>query len=160
MSFFDIILLIILFGFLLFGFWFSLLHTAGGVIGTILGVWVASKYYLLITAPIISLLPNSAGLINILIFFIIMIVASRVIGLIFYLFGRLFHFPPEAPFLNFILRLGGMLLGVVEGALILGVTLYFAKNIETTGVMVKYIATSEIAGRLINFADLLTKFLI
>ncbi len=159
MNFFDIILLIILFGFLLFGFWFSLLHTAGGVVGTILGVWLASKYYLLITAPIISLLPNSAGLVNILVFFIIMIVASRLSGLVFYLFGRLFHFPPEAPFLNFILRLGGMLLGVVEGALILGVTLYFAKNIETTSVLVKYIATSEIAGRLMNFASTLTSFI-
>lgn len=45
MSLFDIILIVIVAGFGLFGLWFGLVHTLGSLIGTVFGVYLASRYY-------------------------------------------------------------------------------------------------------------------
>ncbi|MEK7131292.1 MAG: CvpA family protein, partial [Patescibacteria group bacterium] len=45
MSIFDIALLIIISSFALFGLWFGLVHTLGSLIGTVFGVYLASRYY-------------------------------------------------------------------------------------------------------------------
>ena len=41
----DIILLIIIAGFAMFGFWFGLIHTLGSLLGTVFGAYLASRYY-------------------------------------------------------------------------------------------------------------------
>ena len=45
MSTFDIVLLVIIGGFGLFGLWFGIVHTLGSLLGTALGIFLASHYY-------------------------------------------------------------------------------------------------------------------
>ena len=42
---FDLILILIIFSFVLFGIWFGLIHAIGGLLGTLVGAVVAAKYY-------------------------------------------------------------------------------------------------------------------
>ncbi|MDD5295226.1 MAG: CvpA family protein, partial [Patescibacteria group bacterium] len=46
MSIFDIILLIILAGFVFYGLFFGLIRTLGSLAGVIIGAWLASRFYL------------------------------------------------------------------------------------------------------------------
>jgi uncharacterized membrane protein required for colicin V production len=46
MFIFDIILLIILAGFVFYGFFFGLIRAVGMLAGLLVGAWIASRYYL------------------------------------------------------------------------------------------------------------------
>ncbi len=45
MALFDLILIIILGGFVLFGLWFGFIHTLGSLLGIVVGAFVAGHYY-------------------------------------------------------------------------------------------------------------------
>ena len=45
MAIIDFVLILVIFGFVLFGFWFGLIHTLGALVGTVAGVFLASRWY-------------------------------------------------------------------------------------------------------------------
>ncbi len=126
MSFVDIILLIILGGFVLFGFWFGIIHTLGALIGTIAGAYLAGHNFAAVAGFVQSYIGGSLAVWKVIAFILIFTIVNRLVGFVFYILDKLFHLLTVIPFLKTINRLAGAILGLIEGALVIGLTLHIA----------------------------------
>lgn len=126
MTIFDLILLIILSGFTLFGFWFGLVHTLGALAGVLVGATVASRYYVFVADFVHNITGGSENAVKVLSFIVLFILINRLVGFVFYLLDEAFGIVKIIPFLSGINRLLGAVIGFIEGALIIGMSLYFA----------------------------------
>lgn len=142
MILFDLILVLILGGFILFGLWFGLIHTLGSLIGVVVGSWIASNSYIYI-ADKFSWLWGTGNFTKLIIFIIIFIIVNRLVGLGFYLIEKVFNIISIIPFLKSINRLAGGLLGLAEGVLVLGTILFVASKYDL-GVLTEQMAQSEV----------------
>jgi len=160
MTILDFILLLILFGFLWFGFWFGLIHALGGLVGAIAGAWLAGHFYGALASPIEQLFGYQGPWLRLASFLAIFIVANRLVGFGFYLFDKSFAFLIRLPFLKTIDRLAGGVLGIVEGALVIGLTLILAVNhLNMPELINNAITTSGVAFGLQAFAAVLVPLL-
>ncbi|MFA4936909.1 MAG: CvpA family protein [Patescibacteria group bacterium] len=159
MGIFDAFLLLILFGFVWFGFWFGFIHTLGALVGTIAGAFIAGRLYLPIFDLVVNWIGYDSGWIKIIIFLILFIVINRLVGFGFYILDRTFRFVSFIPFLKTINHLGGAVLGLVEGGLTLGLVLYFSGSVDLPLSITQAIANSDIAQDLIMFAGVLIPLL-
>ncbi len=159
MALIDFLLLMVLLGFVWFGFWFGLIHTLGALVGTFLGAWISSRLYL----PIYEILSNWTGYesewLKITVFIVLFIIINRLVGFGFYILDKTFRFVSFIPFLKTINRLGGAVLGLVEGAFSLGLILYFANTLNLPISFVQAIVSSDLAQNLIAFAGILIPLL-
>ncbi|MDD5043360.1 MAG: CvpA family protein [Patescibacteria group bacterium] len=153
MILFDLVLLIILGGFILFGLWFGLIHTLGALVGVIAGSWVATHYYEVV-ANQLGWLVGSSNWAKIIIFIMIFIIVTRLVGLAFYLLEKVFNIISIIPFLKTINRLAGGIFGALEGMLVLGTILYVASKYNL-GVLTEQMARSEIAPYLLLVTTIL-----
>ncbi|KKU39421.1 MAG: Colicin V production protein [Parcubacteria group bacterium GW2011_GWA2_46_39] len=155
----DYFLILILFGFVWFGFWFGFIHTLGALIGTIAGAWLAGRLYIPAYEAIGQWLSIEGDWMKFVIFVAIFFIINRLIGFAFYLLDRTFHIFTIIPFLKSINRLGGAVFGALEGALALGLVLYFAGTFNLPTSILQAIANSELAQTLILIAGFLVPLL-
>lgn len=160
MTLVDIILLIILSGFVLFGLWFGLIHTLGALVGTLAGAYVASHYF----SPIAEFLGGKFGgslpIWKIIVFIFIFTIINRLVGLLFYILEKIFKLISIIPFLKTVNRLAGAVLGFAEGVLVLGLTLHVAGVIPVSaGFISRIIEPSVVAKWLIGVARVLLPLL-
>ncbi|MFA4818548.1 MAG: CvpA family protein [Patescibacteria group bacterium] len=159
MTLLDLLLILTLFGFIWFGIWFGAIHMLGGLIGTVLGAYTAGQF----TLPITLWLANSFGLgslwIKLAVFILLFVITNRIVGFIFYLIDRIFKFVSVIPFLKTINRLAGAVFGLLEGMLVIGLTLYFASHLQLPLLFQMAIASSSVAAKLIGFAEILVPLL-
>ncbi|MFA5188859.1 MAG: CvpA family protein [Patescibacteria group bacterium] len=153
MTIFDVVLLILLGGFVMFGLWFGLIHTLGAIIGTFAGAFFAGLWF----EPLGSWLESIFGhpnLMRIFAFIFIFIILNRLIGFAFYVLNKIFNFLTIIPFLKTINRLFGGILGFFEGVLVIGLSLFiiarfplsdwFTSVLEASTVAPWFITTSKI----------------
>lgn len=160
MSFIDIILLILLGGFVLFGFWFGIIHTLGALVGTIAGAYIASHYFSLVAIFIGDKIGGNLSVLKVITFILIFTVVNRLVGLIFYLAEKVFKVLSIIPFLKTINRLAGAVLGLIEGALVIGLILHVAGVIPLTSWFVERVLDpSSIARYLLGVARVLVPLL-
>lgn len=160
MSFVDIVLIIILGGFVLFGLWFGAIHTLGALLGTVAGAFIAGHKFAVAANFIQSHIGGSLPVWKIVAFLIIFTVVNRLVGLLFYILEKIFNLLTVIPFLKTINRLAGALLGAVEGALVIGLTLHMAGVIPLASWFAeKILAPSEVARYLLGASRILLPFL-
>lgn len=143
MALIDVVLLIMLGGFILAGFWFGAIHTFGSLVGTIVGAWVAGNYY----APFAEwgrFIWRDGDVGYILAFAIILIVVNRLVGLGFYLLDRLFAIISIIPFLSSINRLLGIGFGFLEGVFTIGLVLFFIDRYPVNDWLANQLMTAEL----------------
>lgn len=156
----DFLLLLVLAGFTWFGFWFGLIHAAGGLVGTVAGAWLSGHFYDKLAAPFESLFGYQGPWLKVVAFLGLFILVNRLVGFAFYLLDKTFSFLIRMPFLKTIDRLAGAVLGLVEGALVIGLTLYLVGQYLQFPVVVEdAIATSRVAFGLTAFASILIPLL-
>ena len=155
----DYFLILILFGFVWFGFWFGFIHTLGALIGTVVGAWLAGRLYLPVNDWVSVWLSIDASWLKLVIFIVIFFVVNRLIGFAFYLLDRTFHIFTIIPFLKSINRLGGAVFGLLEGALALGLLLYFSGSFNLPTSLLQAIANSEVAQTLLVVAGVIVPLL-
>ncbi len=131
----------------------------GGLLGTIAGAAVAGHLYRPLVDWVQLLIGEQSGWLKLIVFIIIFIIINRLVGFVFYIISQTFHFISVIPFLKSIDRLLGALLGLLEGALVLGLTLYFASRLDLPLLFQMAIAASSVATRLIDFASVLVPLL-
>jgi len=144
MTIFDVILLLILGGFVMFGLWFGFIHTLGSLIGTFAGAFFAGLWY----EPLAKWLESIFGhpnLMRILAFILIFIIFNRLIGFVFYLLDKIFKFLTIIPFLKTINRLLGGLLGFFEGILVIGLSLFVISRFPLSDWFTNVLAASTVA---------------
>lgn len=130
---FDIILIIILAGFVLKGFRLGLIEGIGSLIGIIVGLLVAANYYVGLADSLEWVFMGSQTVAQIICFLLIFIVVNRLIATIFWIFDKMFKIIAIIPFLKTFNRLLGAALGFIEGVFVIGIVLHLLVNL-TQGV--------------------------
>lgn len=125
MSTFDIILIVILAGFGLFGLWFGLVHTLGSLLGTALGVYLSVRFYAGVAQWLIDVTGWSENVCKVVVFIAMFFIISRLMGLAFWLVERILRVFIGLPFIRSIDRLLGLIFGLLEGGVALGFIFYF-----------------------------------
>ncbi len=114
---FDLILILIIFSFVLFGLWFGLIHALGGLLGTVVGAIVASKYFRHW---------GTTNLSQVIAFIVLFTLGSRLTGFAFYAIEKALRLANILPGIKTVNRLAGGILGLGEGIIVVGVALSFA----------------------------------
>ncbi|MBI2633616.1 MAG: CvpA family protein [Parcubacteria group bacterium] len=125
MTIYDLILLLIVFGFVWFNFWYGLVKSIGGIIGVILGAILASRWYGPLAQKAMFAFGGNEGLAKAIVFILLLIVLWRLIALVFVVLDKFLDILSFIPFLQTFNRLGGAVLGIVEGGLLVGLVLLF-----------------------------------
>lgn len=120
----DIILLLLLAGFVFYGLFFGLIKTIGSLAGVVVGAWVASRAYLWVFAFVKPLAFGNDNWGIIICFILCFTIVNRLVNLGFALLDKTYHVFSIIPFLKTINRLGGAVFGFLEGGLVLGLVLY------------------------------------
>lgn len=115
MNLFDIIILAVLILFALKGLVRGLVNEASSLTGLILGGWVAYRFYPVLAAPIRTALHLPAHVSAFLAFMLLLLVA----GIVAHIAGNILTAALKLVMLGGINRLGGILIGTAEGALLL-----------------------------------------
>ena len=153
MTIFDVILLILLGGFVLFGIWFGIIHTIGAIFGTFAGAFFAGLLYEPLGHWLTQIFGNP-NLMRIFAFIFIFIIINRLIGFIFHIIDKIFKFMHKMPFLKTINSTIGGVLGFFEGLLVIGISLFmiarfpisewFTGVLQTSSLTPWFIKTSGI----------------
>jgi len=159
MTFFDLILLLVLFGFIWFNFWQGLITSLGGIISLILGVFLATRWYDVIASNFLSIVIHNQNIARLVAFILIFIVARLLVILIFKIINKIFDLLSLIPFLQPINHLGGGIFGLVEGGLLIGLVLSFLSKFPLGDWWVKILTSSNIAPILVKFSHILSPLL-
>lgn len=158
MGTFDIVLIILFFGFVGAGFYFGLIHTLGAIIGVVVGAIAAGNLYTVVSPffEFFFLKPNVA---NVIAFIVVFLVVSRLVGWMVHMFDQGFKLIKLIPFASSINRLGGALLGFIEASLVLGTILFVVSNAQISPEIRTAIEGSPFAGLLITLAKVVVPLL-
>ncbi len=121
MNLVDILIWLVLLAFVFKGFTKGLIRQVCSLLGFLVGGWAALKYYHLLAEAsrhLIQLPPNVATILSFVFIFL-------VVGLIFYLLGHLLTVFFNIILLGGVNKVGGVVLGFLEGAFIIAMVLYF-----------------------------------
>lgn len=155
----DLLLVLFLFGFVFFGFWTGLIHALGGLVGVAVGASIASRLFIPLASQYGFVFGGNENLAKVVTFMVIFVVVDRLVGLGFWVLEKVFNGLTVIPFLKTINRLGGALLGLVEGILVLGVSLYVASRFPIGDTFTSALQGSNIAKHLVDMSTILTPFL-
>ena len=160
LSIFDLILAVLLSGFIFYGLFFGLITVIGGILGSVFGVILASRYYLLTYDYLEKLFFGQESLGKIIAFIITFTIIRKIISLIISALNTAFNIISIIPFLTTINRLAGAILGFLEGTLILGIILFVASRYAIIeSILGEWMVGSKIAPILIKITSILTPFL-
>lgn len=152
-SWFDLSLLVIIGGFALAGFWFGFIHTAGSLIGTLVGAYVASRYYESLSHWLVKVTGWQGNTARVVMFIVAFIIISRLVGFLFWIIDKLLSIITRLPFISSINRLLGLGLGFLEGVMTLGLIIYFVERFPLSDKIMNLIAASSFAPKLRAVAD-------
>lgn len=156
----DVILLILLFGFVFYGLFFGLIRTVGAFVGVVAGAILASRFYLGVATLIEPVFFGYNNLGKILTFLILFTLINRIVGFGFYLIEKIFNLISIIPFLKTINRLGGAVLGFITGALTLGLALFvISRYTILESLLGRWLVDSKLAPMFLKFNDLLLPLL-
>ena len=155
MSVTDILLLLIIGGFALGGLWFGFVHTLGSLIGTLLGVYMASRYFDNVAGWLSSFLPWQGNGIKIAVFVIAFFVINRLVGFLFWFVEKFIGFITRLPFIRSLNRLLGLFMGAAEGIITVGVVVYIIERFPLSQGIMQRLAESTIAPYTLSIASIL-----
>jgi len=158
-TFFDLFLILIIFGFLIYGFVSGLVQVVGALIGLFVGAYLAGQFYLPLSDVLLPFVLGNENFAKVISFVLIFGLTGRIIGFIFYLLNKAFHVLSIIPFLKSFNRLAGALFGFVEGVLVLSLALYFIARFPFTAWLGDFIASSKVAAILIFVSEIFSPLL-
>ena len=159
MSLVDIIFLIIIGGFAMFGFWFGLIHTLGSLLGTVIGAYLASRYYEPMAGWLTGVTGWEGNLPKVLMFIIAFVIINRLVGFAFWIVDKFAGIITHLPFIKGINRFLGLLVGAFEGVLTLGLIVYFIERFPLSDKLMEKMAESVVAPILSSIANILVPLL-
>jgi len=159
-SIFDVILLILLSGFIFYGFFFGLIRTIGSLVGVIAAAFLASRFYLEFFGYFVKFFFGYNNLGKVLSFLILFSLITKVVSFLFSLLDKVFGLLSIIPFLKTINRLAGAIFGFIEGALALGLILYVSSRYALINTLFgSWMANSQLAPFFLKVANLITPLL-
>lgn len=159
MTLFDIILLGIMGVFTLMGLWFGFVHTLGSLTGTLLGAYLAGRYYEPLATWFVQITGWSINGARVIMFVVAFVVINRLVGFVFWIIDKVFSLLTHLPFIRSIDRLLGGLLGFFEGVVTLGMVFYFMERFPVSQTLMESVAHSVIAPKTVFVASILIPML-
>ncbi len=155
MSFVDVILIVIIGGFAIAGYRAGFIHTLGSLVGTVLGVYFASRYYETFAALIMKWTGWEDNFSRILTFIVAFFIINRLIGLLFWFLDRTFGLVTRLPFIHSIDSMLGLVFGLLEGMIVIGISVYFINKFPVKADFMKSVAQSNVALYCVHFSSFL-----
>lgn len=156
MSILDLVLIAILVVFVFSGLRKGLIRSLGHIVSIIFGAYIASHYYLNFYQWGAHWVNNQQTLGKVLAFIILFITATQLIRFGFYLIEKAFNLLAIIPGSKYINNLLGGILGLLEGALFLGLIIYVASRYAAIdGSFGDKLASSLVAPWLMKTTDLI-----
>jgi len=150
----DLFLVIIIGAFVAYGAFFGFVHTLGNLVGSVVAILVATRF--------INPAHEWLGFIfgqgvfgKIILFIIIFLIITKLVGLVFYLVGKVWSVFKWLPMVGSLDRLLGLVLGFIEGVIVVGVILFFALVYLPEGDVRMALETSIVSKYLLGVADAL-----
>ena len=112
LSIFDVILTIILSGFVFYGLFFGLIRVMGGIAGVIIGAILASRFYLLAYIYTESIFMGHDYIGHIITFILTFFIIRKLVVLGFAVLDKLFNLISIVPFLSIFNRILGAMFGL------------------------------------------------
>jgi len=150
----DVLLVVLVGLFVLFGLFFGLVHTFGSLVGTILGIVLSTR---LIDPAFerFGFLFGGGGVAKVILFIIIFLLISRLIGFLFWIAEKVLGILSMVPFMKSIDRLLGAAFGFIEGIVVVGVVTFFALQYLPDGAAKAALEQSTVADFLVLTAGTL-----
>jgi len=126
----------------------------GGLVGVIVASVLASRWYDFLANKLLFIFAGHLNIARVVCFLLLFIIIWRLVGLLFNLINKIFNLFSFIPFLKTINRLAGGVFGFLEGALVLGLVLFFLTQFPITW-LTSLINNSTIAQFLIKIAKIL-----
>jgi uncharacterized membrane protein required for colicin V production len=120
----DVILIVILSGFIFYGLFNGIIRMFGAFVGLIVGAIFASRFYLLVADMIEPMFFGYNNIGKVLTFIILFSLISKLTGMGFFLIEKAFNLISIIPFLKTINRLAGATMGFFVGGMTIGLVLY------------------------------------
>lgn len=121
-NFADLIIIIVVFAFAFYGLFFGFISTLGSLAGTIVGIYISSR----LVGPIMSLFGMDGFVAQIVIFIILFLIISKLFGIIIWGLEKVWGVFKIIPFTGLLDRILGLILGFIEGVLVVAIVMYFA----------------------------------
>lgn len=152
MTLFDFVLLLVLLGFVWFGFWAGFFKTLGSLIGVFAGTFFAGMWYDEAAALVKPFVGGNESTAQIVGFILVFVLASQLVGVAFAIVNKVFKILTIIPGLKLLNRLAGGILGFVEGSLVLGIILQFAGRLPLSAEWSDRLAHSGIVKYFISLS--------
>lgn len=160
MTIFDLVLLIILIGFIFYGLFFGLIRTLGSLLGFVIGLWLTFIFYLTAYEWVKNLFFGHELVGKIIVFIVLFTLFNRLICFVFTLIDRAFDLLSIIPFLKTINGLAGAILGFLLGGVILGLVLMFVSYyVGNISWLENILTQSKVASFLLKFINFLAPLL-
>lgn len=150
LSWFDILLLISVFGFVWGGFWSGLIQSIGGVVGLFVGQFVASRFYEQFASTVQPVFGGNPIAAKVFAFILIFLLVTRLVGTAFWLVNKIFHMIAIVPGMKFVNKLGGAIFGFIEASLFIGISLQFIAHLPISAGFAATLKNSALASYFLN----------
>ena len=151
----DVILLLIIGGFALAGVWFGFVHTLGSLIGTVFGIYLATRYFEILSGWLVKVFGWEGNAPKVLAFIVAFFVINRLVGFGFWFLEKFIGFLTRLPFIRSLNRLLGLLLGLAEGVITVGAVIYFIERFPLSLPFMGHLANSQVAPYTVSVATVL-----
>jgi membrane protein required for colicin V production len=156
----DVVLLIVLFGFVFYGLFFGFIRSLGSLVGVLVGAILASRLYLIVFDWFQDFFMGHDNLGKVVVFIILFTLINRLVGILFYIIEKVFNLLTIIPFLKTINRLLGAVFGFITGGFFIGLILYVANKYAFIEHWVgKWLVDSFLAPIFLKFANYLLPLL-
>lgn len=133
MSIFDIVLLVILGGFILNGLTKGLINLLGRVVGLIIGAYISSHFYLQFYDLFKNIFKGNDSVGKIIAFIALFFIVTKLMDILFKLLEKFFDLIAFIPGSKYINNIAGAALGFFEGALFLGLIIFVISRYAIVG---------------------------
>lgn len=155
MSYLDIGLIVIIAGFALAGLWYGLVHAILSLLGTIVGIFIATRLYEPVATWIIQSTGWDPNWARVIFFILVFIIIVKLISVIFWLGEKILGLFTKLPGIKGLDKLLGLLFGTAEGVFFLGLILYFIARFPISPWFMEQMAGSFFAPLLVRTVTLL-----
>lgn len=160
MSLFDIVLLVLLAGFVIGGLFKGVIKMVGNLVGLVAGAYLASHYYLAAYAWMDRWIDVNENVGKVLAFIILFILIAKLVELAFILVEKAFRIIAFIPGSRFINNILGAALGFLEGGLFLGLIIYVISRYALIGdYFGVHISESMVAPFLLKMVEMIMPLL-
>ncbi len=155
----DLVMLLVIVGFGAFGFALGLIQVVGSLVGIVVGAWLANLWYPVLARALTPYVPWGKPVLENVAFVILFLLVNRLFGLAMYVVNRVLNLLKFIPFMKSLDRIGGGVLGLLEGVLLLGVVLEFASRLSPLPWVNALVGQSVVAPWMLSAVRLLAPIL-